>query len=270
VLGAFIIVGTLLAVAQVPPGPPRPPEAAPGQTAPVVETPVVQEDLQARLFVQKCVACHTIGRGRLTGPDLNESVGWAPADLARAVKKMEVKVGPLPDLEVQALVEFLKAADVRERLKAEEARAAAAVAAQLAPPSAEAGERLFHGTQPLQNGGLACIACHIVAGRGGKLGPDLTGVYDKLGETPLVSACEKASYKIMAAAYRDHPITKQEALHLTRYLSTVAAATPQPEAPLIPVGSFAGVVCVGVLMLLYRRRAGVRARLVRRAADGLD
>jgi mono/diheme cytochrome c family protein len=224
------------------------------------------------MFLQKCAGCHTVGRGKLTGPDLNEAATWAVPDLTRTIKTMEKKVGPLSDDDVARLADLLKDAKVKERLEAEEDRAAAAEAVAFGPPSAETGAALFSGRAPLANGGAACVACHVVNGRGGTLGPDLTAVYARLGEAPLASACEKTNFKIMSAAYKDHPVTKREALHLTKFFAAVGEApAPLADPPVAAYGAAAALVCLGALAFAYRKRApGVRRSLVRRRHDVVD
>jgi cytochrome c2 len=141
---------------------------------------------------------------------------------------------------------------------------------------AAAGKRLFTGETQLANGGPACMSCHSIAGAGalggGRVGPDLTGVYTKLGETPLVSACEKTNFKIMSAAYKDHPVTKREALHLTKFFAAVGEApAPLADPPVAAYGAAAALVCLGALAFAYRKRApGVRRSLVRRRHDVVD
>ena len=256
-LASLLFAVSLTARAQGEPPAPAAPEAG---------------DPAARLFVQKCAGCHTLGGGKLTGPDLNEAATWQTPALDQAIKRMEVKAGPLPDDQIAAIRDLLKAADARDRLKAESARAAAANAAKFDPPSADLGADLFSGRKGLANGGAACVACHSVDGTGGTLGPDLAGVYGRLGETPLVSAVEKSNFKIMDAAYRDHPVTTQEAIHLTKYFGTIAPGQP-PAASRVPAaGALAGLALVAVLGLMYRRSrgTGLRKGLVRRHADDVD
>jgi ubiquinol-cytochrome c reductase cytochrome c subunit len=245
---------------------------AAAETAPAPAPSPDEADAVARTFLQKCAGCHTVGRGKLSGPDLNDAATWPVPELSRAIKSMEPKVGPLPDADVALLAEFLKDPRVKERIKIEEGRAARAAAASYDPPSAEIGAALFAGREPLANGGASCAACHVVNGSGGTLGPDLSGVHAKLGEAPLVSACEKSGFKIMSAAYRDHPVTRQEALHLTRFFATAAGVrAARPDPPVTAYGAAAALVGLGILAFAYRKRAsGVRRRLLRRRRDGVD
>lgn len=228
------------------------------------------EDKAAQVYVKKCAGCHTIGKGRLTGPDLNESIGWAEADLSRAIKAMEKNVGPMSDEEVKLLVDFLKDPGVKTRLKAEEERLTKMLAASFAPASAAIGEALYTGRIPLQNGGLACAACHSVTGATGMLGPDLGGVYQKLGEAPLQSAIEKANFKVMNAAYVNNPVTKQEAIHLTAYFKSIQQRQAS-AAPVFLYGTAGAAACLIVLGLLVRNRAAdTRKKLVRRRRNVVD
>lgn len=248
-------------------------EAKPEASQPAAQpatTSSADGDKAAQVYVKKCAGCHTIGRGRLTGPDLNESIGWAEADLSRAIKAMEKNVGPMSEDEVKMLVDFLKDPSVKTRLKDEEERVAKMLAASFAPASPAIGEALYTGRIPLQNGGLACAACHSVTGATGMLGPDLGGVYQKLGEAPLQSAIEKANFKVMNAAYINNPVTKQEAIHLTAYFKSIQ----HRQAGTVPVflyGTAGAAACLIVLGLLVRNRAAdTRKKLVRRRRNVVD
>ncbi|MEI6084815.1 MAG: c-type cytochrome [Verrucomicrobiota bacterium] len=225
-----------------------------------------KRDRAATRYMNTCAGCHSLTGLRLNGPELSPTAAWPMTQLQTAIKRMEKNVGPLPDEDVTMLAELLKAPDVRERLKLEEARIQAQFAAKLEPPNATLGRQLFFGSEPFKNGGMACVACHVAAGQGGNLGPDLTGVFAKMGETPLVSAIEKTSFKIMAPHYRWHPVTRQEALHLSKYLSTLnpqvgPAATPT----FLPVGA-GGALAAFIGLALYFRggRKGRDTKLQRR------
>lgn len=225
-----------------------------------------KRDRAATRFMNTCAGCHSLTGLKLNGPELTPTAAWPMTQLQTAIKRMEKNVGPLPDEDVTMLAELLKAPDVRERLKLEEARIQAQFAAKLEPPNATLGRQLFFGSEPFKNGGMACVACHAVAGQGGNLGPDLTGAFAKMGETPLVSAIEKTSFKIMAPHYRWHPVTRQEALHLSKYLSTLNPQTaPVVSATFLPVGA-GGALAAFIGLALYFRggRKGRDTKLQRR------
>lgn len=257
------------ATAADPVAPAAPPEVvAPSGDAPAEEMP--PGDPAAAVFVSRCAGCHTIGGGKLTGPDLAPSTQWPAATLRPAIKKMEPRVGPLSDADLDMLIAFMKDGAVRERITAERDRAMQAVAARLDPPSIEQGRRLFTGETALQHGGLACAACHTAGGFGGSLGPDLTLLAGKMDRIAMMSAFEKAAFVLMREAYAKTPVTRQEALHLAAYFESLQTAPPATPsfAAIVPLG---GAGLAGALLLLFalltrgRRAADVRSRLVRDA-----
>ncbi|MBI5688428.1 MAG: hypothetical protein HZC54_25425 [Verrucomicrobia bacterium] len=213
-----------------------------------------------------CAGCHSLAGVKLNGPDLSHVSLWPVGQLKPAIKRMEQRVGPLPDGDVDALADLLRAPNVRERLKAEEARIQAMFMAKLEPANAAIGKKLFFGKTELQNGGLACSACHAAAGEGGNLGPDLTSAFSRIGETPLISGIEKAGYKIMEPHYRWRPVTKQEAVHLTKYLSTLdpkMAPAGRPAFAHVGAGG-AMAAMIGLVLYLRNGRKGRETKLQRR------
>lgn len=157
-----------------------------------------------------------------------------------AIKKMEPKAGPLDDAAISGLMDFLKSPDAAERMAKEQARMAAQFAAKMDPADAVVGEALFLGSKVLKNGGLACASCHAINGEGGNLGPDLAGIFVKTGgKVPLMSAIEQSKFKIMEPHYQRHPVTKQEAVHLAEYFSTLKPG-PVPAAAGLPLFAIAG------------------------------
>lgn len=176
-------------------------------------------DKPAEYFFYRCAGCHTVGAGKLTGPDLITATQWSKADLKTAVKKMEKNVGPLSSADVDQIIEFLKDLNVSARIAKQKQKIEAKLRAELPPPSFETGQKLFRGQKTLLNGGPACISCHHFVNEGGSLGPDLTALKDRASGVVLQSAIENSSYKIMRSIYEKRKITKEEALHLSEYLS---------------------------------------------------
>jgi cytochrome c2 len=244
------------------------PEASASASASTSASAGAASDPVAGRYVSQCSGCHTIGGGKLKGPDLEKAIEWSESSLELAVKKMEKNVGALPEADVDAYVAFLKSPDVRERIAKERKRAMAEMAAKLEPPNAATGRALFFGQKGLENHGLACAACHQVAGEGGTLGPDLSGLATKMDATGMVSAFEQTNFAVMRDAYREHPVTKQEAVHLAAFFGTVQPGTSpwsQTTNRALALGGVA-LPALGMLSLLalFRGRgAGVRARLLR-------
>ncbi len=271
-----------VAVEPAAPEPPAPgaPAATAGSAsegAAAAGSAAAEPDPAADFFLSRCAGCHTIGEGVLTGPDLTTAIGWPADDLAKAVERMEKNVGPMTDEQVASLVALLEDPRVKQRLAASRERQVAEMAATLEPASPRRGEELFFGARRLAAGGLPCAACHHAAGRGGNLAVDLTSVGARLGEPALVSAAQNPGFPLMKAAYRGHPVTRQEAVHLAAWLTSLAPAEGEAAAPpagataggVVPVGAWgaAAAAAFGVLMVfLYRRRQrGVRRNLVRAA-----
>jgi cytochrome c2 len=204
-------------------------------------------DPAAADFMMKCAGCHSVGRGKLTGPDLKDAAGWKPSDIIPKIKLMEKRTGPLTDLEITELAKFLKDPQVTGRITTQEARMAAEAEAKYEKGNEKKGADLFYGATPMINGGLACVSCHRLQERGGNFGPNLSAVFAKMGTIPLISACEKASFREMDAVYREHPITHQEAIHLAKFLESGKSAPPSEDGA--PNQVLAGAVALSLLGL---------------------
>ena len=114
------------------------------------------------LFRQECVYCHGVGaRGGARGPDLTTGAwvhGGSDADLWRTVKDgvqgTAMPAHRLTDREIWEILSYLRAAQQ--------------------PPSSPLGDPARGET--LFFAGNKCSSCHMVKGRGGRLGPELTAI----------------------------------------------------------------------------------------------
>ena len=212
----------------------------------------------AATFSSKCASCHTIGGGKLVGPDLAGVKGWPDADLTKTVERMQGMAGPLSPDEIKGLVGFLKSANAQADLKAkqEEIKAKAAIAEDKEPASATTGRDLFTGKTSLQNGGMSCISCHSSSGGGGTVGLDLTNVAERMTGAALISACETAPFPVMKAAYAKHPITHQEARNLAKYFESTKdiKTTERKFEPTWLAGSAIALVTLAAIGFGYRNR----------------
>ncbi len=228
------------------------------------------EDKPAKLFVLKCAGCHTIGGGALTGPDLKKAATFQHSDLLKAISRMQEQVGPLSKEETDELAKFLESEIADERIKKESQRIAKLEEAKLDPPNTKTGRELFLGSKPLKNGGLSCISCHNVASigkwGGGKLGPSLETAFNKFGKHNLASAIENSNWKVMKETYKDHPITKQESVHLVGFFRSIKDE-PVKETGIYYL-AFSGIGClflyIGIALLYKKRLRGVRKNLTKK------
>ena len=250
---------------ETPAEPSAPTEAA----APLPESPVAEEpeDAVAVTYMLKCMGCHTIGGGALSGPDLKASSGYPRHTVVDAIVRMEKNVGPMPPEEVQALTDFLLDPSAAERLKTQQQKAAMKEAASLEPASVDKGQALFFGRTAFQAGGIGCAACHQAGGRGGNLAASLEDSFTRLGEQSLLATTQNPGFPVMRAIYANHPVSKQEAVHIAKYLEEVSKAPADPANVPLHLAGLTGTVLVMVLLgrATHKRAAGTRARMVAEA-----
>jgi hypothetical protein len=237
------------------------PAAAPEEAA------ATQEDSPAITFMTKCMGCHTIGGGATSGPDLKNTANYPHDTLHDAVKRMEKNVGPMAEEEVQALTDFLLDTNAAGRLQTQRELASHREAATLEPASAEKGHALFMGATPLANGALACAACHQAGNRGGNLAASLEDAITRLGPDSVMATTETPGFPVMRAIYTPKPVTKQEAVHIVKFLEEVSAKPAPPRDYPLAYAGLAGTVITMLLLgrVTHRRAAGTRARMVAEA-----
>lgn len=203
------------------------------------------------IFQQKCSACHTIGGGKMAGPDLKGITARRDrAWLARFISTPDQVLAQKDPTATQLLQEFnnvpmpnlgLSPADVNAILAFFETQGGGA--SSQAPTSAQprpalalsgdaaTGKALFNGIRPLQNGGAPCISCHSIAGLdspgGGALGPDLTAAFNKYGgEAGMASVLAGLPFPTMSPIFQTRPLTPEEQASIGAFLKASAAQQP--------------------------------------------
>lgn len=234
-----------------------------------VDSSIAEVNAGASIFLQKCVGCHTVGKGNLSGPDLKPTVAWPRKDLEAAITRMEKSVGPMDTAEIGALADLLLSPDAADELESVQQQVALAHAATLEPGSADIGQALFHGNRAFTNRGVSCAACHEAGGRGGDLAVSLDTSFSRLGETALLSAIENPGFPLMKAVYAVHPVTKQESVHLSAYLQATAEQPSSSQKPPVQLAGMglAAMALAGIGVAYRKRLRGVRASLVLRARN---
>ena len=206
----------------------------------IVASPaVVEAQDDASFFRRNCHSCHTIGGGRLTGPDLKNVIqrkdrGWLERFIpnpkavidsgdpyaqqllqeARGVV-MPVVPGITPE-RARALLDLIEAESKLEKSQF--------VGLQISDRPFTRGElaegwAVFRGKKKLAAGGPPCVSCHTLRGTpglgGGKLGPDLTRVYERLqGRKGLAAWLVSPATPTMQATFRNKPLRNEEILPL--------------------------------------------------------
>ncbi len=201
----------------------------------------------AAFFKQNCFSCHTVGGGRLVGPDLKDVTQRKDRDwLINFVLNPQSMIDRGDPYALQLLDESRgvvmttisgisreRAGALLDLIEAEsQLEKSQFVGLQLSDrPFTEqdviTGRELFLGLRPLKNGGPACNACHTVRGLGGlgggRLGPDQTKVYERIGgRKPLSAWLFGPPTTTMKAIFKDHPLESDELLPLVAYFEDAA------------------------------------------------
>jgi mono/diheme cytochrome c family protein len=134
------------------------------------------------------------------------------------------------------------------------------------------GQDIFLGPHPLEAGGTACVSCHGMydtpALGGGRLGPDLTNVYERLKGRAALSAWLMApGTETMQPIFRNHPLSADEIHALVAYFESTAAERPAnsstDQVAFLLSGLVGAVLGVFFLDALWKRRfQSVRRLLV--------
>lgn len=251
------------------------------------------------IFQSRCTACHTIGQGTLVGPDLKDigarrEAGWLRSfisepdalfaandptaqQLLQEFNDIKMPAPGLSDAELDAVIAYLSGPDAAS---GSGTAPAAQEAAQAGDPSA--GQLFFTGEMALGNGGQACIACHSVRGAGGlggALGPDLTHVVQRYGETGLTAALANIAFPTMVGPFANRSLSPWERASLIAYLKR---ADQQQPAALVQAGAItastgwfvgiglAGAIALSAILLAFWRpqRQSISSRLREKGGSG--
>jgi cytochrome c2 len=253
-------------------------------------------DTDADDFRANCASCHTIGGGKLVGPDLKgvltrQKREWlarfilAPQDViasgdayaqklvAEARNVVMPPVGGMTAKRAEALLTLIEAEG-----KLEKSRFASTGVSERAFTAAdvETGREYFVGAKRLVGGASPCIACHDVNGvgslGGGRLGPDLSAVWGRLGgRKPLGAWFLAPPTPTMKPQFSTHPLEPEtEILPLLAFLEDASRRGESDRLGdrLTFVLLGCGAAGIGLVLMdqAWRRRlTGVRAQLVKGA-----
>ncbi len=250
----------------------------------------------AEYFRTRCTSCHTIGGGRLTGPDLKDLAaraaehskdrewlirflqdpkGMIDSGDAYALKLQEETPGKAimpsqPDMTRQLAGSLLDLIEAESKQERSQFAGSAISLKPFTPEDAQVGRALFVGNRPLSGGGPTCISCHAVGGLnalgGGRLGPDLTLINERLGGAKGLSTwLMSPPTPTMQSIFKNRPLTSEEIHALAAFLDQSA----KQNAPADMSGPF-GFFLLGLggaiaVMMLLDGIWSKRFRSVRRA-----
>jgi cytochrome c2 len=208
-------------------------------------------DPAATYFRQNCMSCHTIGGGRLVGPDLKDVTKRADRDwllkfmvnpksfldggdpIALKLKE-EARGAVMPNIsgiDTAMATQLLALIDAESKLPKSQFIGLNLSDQPFTARDIANGQRIFKGNQRLANGGAACISCHSVDGLstlgGGKLGPDLTKVFERMnGRKNLASWLMAPATPTMRPLFVNSSLTNDEIVALVAYLESSARKPP--------------------------------------------
>ena len=209
------------------------------------------QDSGENLF-KVCAACHTIGKGRLVGPDLSRVYEKREQDwlikFIRSSQKM-VKDGdpvavslfkefsqiPMPDNnlsdnEIISIIDFIKTTDSKESgtvtaetiTEEQKTDTLATASVVFSNDLLKKGKALFYGYEKFSNGGPSCIACHNITDEsligGGKLSFDLTKSFSKLSAAGIGAILANPPFPVMNKALNNKKLTEEEIQAITALL----------------------------------------------------
>jgi ubiquinol-cytochrome c reductase cytochrome c subunit len=201
----------------------------------------------AQFFRQNCSSCHTVGGGALTGPDLKDlekrkDREWLinfvldpPTVLQSgdvyAAKLLEAsrgvvmpRINGLTPERAEALLDLIAA---ESQLPKSQFGGSAFSDKPFTAADVDHGRSLFLGTTRLSAGAASCISCHSAgemgALGGGRLGPDLTRVYERLqGRKNLSAWLQAPATPSMQTVFQSQPLAAEEIHALSAFFEHTA------------------------------------------------
>lgn len=241
-------------------------------------------------FRTNCMSCHTIGGGRLTGPDLKnvsqrKDLAWLTRfiqdpkavidsgdpyaqDMLKAARG--VMMPALPGMTKARAEALLSLIDAESKLEKSQFAGMQISERPFTPQDIENGRGIFVGTVPLRNGGPACMSCHSAQGikffGGGTLAPDLTTVFERYqGRKTLATWLSAPATPTMGSVYKNNQLESEEILGLVAYFQSTLARNPEDASTarlnFILIGLAGTLLLLGLFDIIWNKRL----RTVRRA-----
>lgn len=253
-----------------------------------------------QIFKKTCIACHTIGSGRLVGPDLKDvdkkqSEDWiinfvkssqgmvksGDPDAVAIFNEFNKTIMPdqaLTDDQIKDVILYIKQQSTgggQKTMTAKLVHSSGMTIDEAGKDEVLKGKNLFLGNTRLTNRGPACISCHNVnfanTPAGGLLALDLTNTFSKLSATGISAIISNPPFPVMNTAYMNHSITQDEAFYLVTFLKQVNHDSPNQQ-PVNYQSTFlyTGIIGTAILFGLFgwfwwnRKRKAVNHEIYKR------
>ncbi len=254
----------------------------------------------ADFFQQNCTSCHTIGGGRLTGPDLKDVAkqkdrawlerfvqnpkavldGGDPYALQLQQDARGVVMPAVPGITPQMAKLLLDMIEQESKLSKSRFAGVSISDRPFTAGDVMIGMQLFGGERKLSQEGPPCISCHTLGTMnglgGGRLGPDLTLVYERLGGRKAAGTWLSApATPTMQAVFRKHQLQSEEILPLLAVFEDASRRSQPADSSTqfnFFLAGFAGVsLSLALMGWIWRGRfRSVRRTLVRTAQRGAE
>jgi mono/diheme cytochrome c family protein len=256
--------------------------------APVAAAQGVSEET-SRYFEQNCTSCHTIGGGRLAGPDLKGVLGrrdreWLARFLADPKAMIDggdpyaqqllqeargVYMPTLPGMTKERAGKLLDLIEAESAVEKSRFAGLQVSDRPLGPADVARGAALFVGNSRFASGAPACVSCHTTTGvaglGGGRLGPDLSEAYARLEGRKALSAWLSAPPSpTMQPVFAKHRLEGDEVLALVAYLKDQAERGAPARSASPVLFTVAGIGLTALLLVLFDHLWRNRYRAVRR------
>jgi mono/diheme cytochrome c family protein len=241
-------------------------------------------DESPELFTKLCAPCHSIGKGKLLGPDLKNisekrSQEWLIAFIqssqtliksgdADAIASFEeynkliMPDQPLDSRQVKAMLQYIDKMS-SGAAGADNQEPVAEYLANATEEHVSDGLLLFSGEKRLSNGGASCISCHDVKDdrvfSNGTFAKELTETYGMIGGNGVAAILENPPYPTMSTTYYNHPLSEEEIFALTAYLKSVNANSINQQTVdfgfiLTLIGVIIFILILTIMIALFAKR----------------